>query len=511
MLERFVRAIDAQKAPRSFLILGAWIFLRVFFEGLLEASHRIGYVPFSYKAVIIYFVHYPSFYLSLFLILVIVTALVIREKIQRVGSAFSTCFGIVLFVPVFDWLIGYAYSITYPLRIEPYLLSTFNPLVSMTEYGASPGQRIVFALICILTGIYAYFKTKKIMPAILLFVITYLIIIILGGLPTIIAGNRPENFYVTGGILYSDSQKYAAIFLLLSLGASILYGFLANPDSFRTMLASLRPERALFYGGVGIAGFILSLDKTNMVMRHLFPYLFDRIGIFILGLCLSLGFQGAAGINDFYDTGGDRVTRPRNPLLKNINPHYYLAWTIMLIAYALAFALLLNYVSFLTMLSLIFISLIYSIPPVRLKRIPVISTFILAIAVMLSLAMGYSIRQGADAFKYLPGKLLIPITVSITLGFSMKDLQDIEGDRQCGILSLPIIFAKLFGSAIIPMAAIIALSFLVYPLFIPTTLTGAIIAAFTTAAYTVLVKNPREWLYFIVLYLFGAYLVFSIF
>jgi 4-hydroxybenzoate polyprenyltransferase len=491
------------------LMLFAWMFLRIFFEGILETTHRIGYIPFSYKALVIFFIHYPAFYLSLFLILTIITALITGEPVTRISRTFATCFGITLLVPIIDSLTGGGYVITYPLRIEPYLWGSINPFVSITEYGGSPGQRIVFFFICASLAIYGYIKTRKLLAAVALFITSYLAIILLGGLPTLIAGNVPEQLYITGGILYSDTQKFSALFIILLLGALFGFLFLNHRNNFKLLIASIRLERAFFYGGIGIFGVVLALHQLGVAPKNQFPYLFDWIGFIILWLCLALGFQGAAALNDFFDRRSDNITRTRNPLTKGMSPQYYFCWTVMIIGLSIACSALINYTAFLTVLSLILLSIVYSVPPVRLKRIPVVSSFTLAVATMLAMAVGYSIIAGSAVFDSMPGSIVAPTLIGVTLGFIAKDIKDIEGDRAAHVITLPILFG-MDRTKIrrIPIALMISASYVCYAFFINELLPAALVFAVITFAYTIIARRAHEWFYFIVLYMFGAYIIF---
>jgi len=115
-ITKFLKKLESQSLKNTFLIIFAWIFIRVFFEGIFEAAHTIGYLPFSYKAIVLYFIHYPSFYLSLFLLLVIITSLINGLKIDDVTKTFSFGFGIIILVPLIDWIIGGGYALHNRIR-----------------------------------------------------------------------------------------------------------------------------------------------------------------------------------------------------------------------------------------------------------------------------------------------------------------------------------------------------------------------------------------------------------
>ncbi|UCC12610.1 MAG: UbiA prenyltransferase family protein [candidate division WOR-3 bacterium] len=503
-----VRYVESTGLKRSLLTVIAWICIRVFFEGVFESTHQIGYIPFSYKSLVVYFLHFPLFYISLFLILVIITALITGEHIRRVTGACASGLGLIILVPLIDWFAGGGYTITYPSRIGPYLLGALNPFISIIDYGGSPGQRIILSIICICLALYSYVKTKKIGMGILLFLASYFIIVIFGGLPTIVAGNRPETVFVTGGILYSDTQKFAAIFLLLSIISGGCYMLLFDREKFAMVLRSLRPERALFYAGMGFFGLFLSLHQQGISIFSTFPSLFDTIGIIVMLVGLAAGFQCAAAFNDFYDLAEDSVTRSRNPLVRGLDSTYYTWWTGALCVTAMLCSLLLNYIALLIMITYLAIGVLYSMPPIRFKRIPIVATFVLAAAVILSMALGYSLITGSTALNQMPRSILLPTLIGITLGFMAKDIHDSKADRVSGVYTVPALFVVGKGRLNrMPVAVIIGFSYLCYALFIKELLWGALVFSAATIIYTMMVRTAKEWVYFVLLYLFGGYLV----
>lgn len=510
-LNALLKHVESTGLRRSLSTVMAWIFIRVFFEGVFELTHQIGYIPFSYKALVIYFLHFPLFYINLFLILVIITTLLTGEHIRRVTGACASGFGLIILVPLIDWFAGGGYAITYPSRIGPYLLGALNPFVSIIDYGGSPGQRIILFIICICLALYGYVKTKKISMGILLFLASYFIIVIFGGLPTIVAGNRPETMFVTGGILYSDTQKFTALFLLLSIISGICYMLLFDREKFVLVLRSLRPERALFYAGMGLFGLFLSLHQQGISIFSTFPSLFDTIGIIVMMVSLAAGFQCAAAFNDIHDLSEDRMTRSRNPLVQGLDSRYYSWWTGALCVTALLCALLLNYTAFLIMITYLAIGVLYSMPPIRFKRIPLVATFMLAVAVILSMALGYSLITGSTALNQIPQSILLPTLIGITLGFTAKDIHDTDADRVSGVYTVPALLVVGKGRlGRLPIAVLIGFSYICYALFIQELLWGAIVFSAATIIYSMMVRTTKEWVYFILLYLFGAYLVFML-
>jgi len=291
------------------------IFLRIFFEGIMEAAHSVGYSKFSYRAVLMYFVHFPLFYLTTFLTVTIIISLFLQEKITRVTKIATPGLGLIILVPVIDAICGGGCFITYPSRLESYFLHFLNPVVSLVDIGVSTGQRIVIFLICLLIALYTYIKTANFLKTLLLFFVVYLTILFFGGLTTIIAGNNPESIYIIGGMLKTDTQKFSAIYALLFLIVSLLYFYLLDKKNFRLLITSMRAERMVFYGGLGIAGLILAQPQSGLFYKIDF---FNFLATLFVFFSPGFNFWVVQILNDFFDVQSDKFSRPRNPFLKGI-------------------------------------------------------------------------------------------------------------------------------------------------------------------------------------------------
>ncbi|MEO0129923.1 MAG: UbiA family prenyltransferase [candidate division WOR-3 bacterium] len=173
--------------------------------------------------------------------------------------------------------------------------------------------------------------------------------------------------------------------------------------------------------------------------------------------------------------------------------------------------MILGFTCFLIMFTCILLSIIYSVPPVRIKIVPIVSMFILAVTALLSITMGFSLLYGNRAPDAMPKAIVIPTLLGITFGFIAKDIADIEGDKKSGTVTVPILLLKhnkSFGRLL--LAIFISISYLFFPIFIPETLIGAIIFFLVTLIYTIFIKETKEWFYFLLLYSFSLYLMFII-
>jgi homogentisate phytyltransferase/homogentisate geranylgeranyltransferase len=183
----------------------------------------------------------------------------------------------------------------------------------------------------------------------------------------------------------------------------------------------------------------------------------------------------------------------------------------MLMALALCYAVIINFPASLILYAYLLLGILYSLPPVRLKRIPIVSTVVIAVAVILSIALGFSVYYGGQAINALPAKILLPTLLAVTLGFTAKDIGHIDGDKAHGVITLPVLLYKPGTfSGRLPIAGLVSVSYLIYAFFIPQVITGAVLFGTGTLLYTLFTKRTSELFYFVMLYLFGAYLFYML-
>lgn len=228
-------------------------------------------------------------------------------------------------------------------------------------------------------------------------------------------------------------------------------------------------------------------------------------------LCPAIGFWVLQILNDFFDVKIDEISKKCNPILQGIRKRYYCLSGFSLFLIVITMALILNYQVFLIMSAFFLLGIIYSVPPVRLKRFPIISTFILSVAVILAISSGYSIVFFEKTFERIPDFLIFALLSGITIGFSVKDINHIEGDRKNGVITLPfLLYKKETLSGRLPFSLVLSSSFIFIGIFIPEVLPGSVIAFLVTFFYTFLNREPKEWFYFLILYIFSTYLLLSL-
>jgi hypothetical protein len=169
----------------AFVLILCWIFLRALLEGVFEIPKAIGFESFSYKNFVFHVIHFPFFYIAILIPLITVTSFVCKTKIEHTTRLFSAGLSVIVLVPILDVILsqGRGYLISYPANVFDLFINAFMPWLSK---GSSWGQKIVLLLTCLGVSGYGYLKTRSIIRAVVLFAVTYCIVIFIGGFPLLL-------------------------------------------------------------------------------------------------------------------------------------------------------------------------------------------------------------------------------------------------------------------------------------------------------------------------------------
>lgn len=159
------------------------------------------------------------------------------------------------------------------------------------------------------------------------------------------------------------------------------------------------------------------------------------LGALAYGLCIG-SFNT---LNSIFDVKSDRISKPERPLPSmEISKRDAFIFYLILTTASLIIAYLLNVYLLVSCILVTLFSLLYSIPPIKLKRILYLNTLIVAVCYsLIPISAGWLIFSGLDT---LPWHILTVLTI---LSFGMviaKDIQDITADRIFGVATIPIIY-----------------------------------------------------------------------
>ncbi|XP_057982844.1 homogentisate solanesyltransferase, chloroplastic [Malania oleifera] len=200
----------------------------------------------------------------------------------------------------------------------------------------------------------------------------------------------------------------------------------------------LRPHtiRGTALGSIALVARAL-IENPNLIKWSLLLKAFSGL------LALICGNGYIVGINQIYDIGIDKVNKPYLPIAAG-DLSVRSAWFLVLFFAVTGLLIVgLNFGPFITSLYCLglFLGTIYSVPPLRMKRFPIIAFLI--IATVRGFLLNYGVYYATRAALGLTFEWSSPvafITTFVTL-FALviaitKDLPDVEGDRKFQISTL---------------------------------------------------------------------------
>lgn len=156
------------------------------------------------------------------------------------------------------------------------------------------------------------------------------------------------------------------------------------------------------------------------------------------------------GLNQICDLENDRVNKPHRPL-----PSAALtareAWLFVVVSYVVALALVaaVNRQTLVIYAAAAVATMLYSAPPVRLKRHPVGSSFIIALVrgELLKVAGWAAVATVLSSIE--PWYLGLVYFAFLLGATTTKDFADVEGDRAAGCITLPVRYGAAWSARVI--------------------------------------------------------------
>lgn len=424
------------------------VLLRSFIEGMFEKPHIIGILTNVRMSSWAFLVHFPLFYLSCFLVMLLVIRAVTRTSSIRIAKVLLVMFPVILLAPVIDWLFTGGVKLAYMMKLKyvgTVLLEAFLPWKKVPV--ASPGIRIETFLIFLGVVSYIYSKTRSWFKALGGAVICYGLIILIGGLPAFIiwfgqeflakAGSQVEinrNFVFLQPNCLVDlfDKKLVATYipLLTILGGVFLY--LERRKYAGIFFGSLRGTRYFHYLILLVFGILLG-HRLSGGDLYSFQQPFNYIGIAALFLSLFYGFHSATLLNDVADRACDDVSSPDRPLPSGrLSDQGAVMMALGFLFMSLLGALSINFACFLVVVTCWVNAYLYSMPPFKFKKFLPVSLGMLSFAAYLSMLCGFAAFARVEAPQHLPVRATVAILLYVFLSVNIKDLKDYAGDKAAG-------------------------------------------------------------------------------
>ncbi len=423
-LENIITQLEDSKIPFLYYIL---IFISsLTLRNFLEIFSDTARVPFrlfpetsniffaaSYS-IAISFTHYYVFWLFTFLALAIFFSLLTKTNIIVILKTSFSFSLIITITPLFDLLItkGKGWEIAYA---HPKSIFELLPLPKIL----TPGMWVTALTAAFLTFVYCKIKTHKWTRGLWGVAILYSLLTFLSALPVVIRANHP---------LQIIRVLLIAIFFEL-----IFILFLVNKVHFKAVYKDLRWLRVIHYASMFFFGILISRHALMKSIGANLPSFLLTVIAFILS------WVGATMLNDVEDYKIDLRSNRDRALVNNVfSKSELISCSLWLFLAAAIFALGVNFqTSFFTVL-IIGNSCLYSLPPLRLKRVPIFSKLFIAFSSLALVILGY-LFAGGEILQF-PQVVTWYFIIFVTLAMNLIDLKDFEGDKQAGIKTLPVIF-----------------------------------------------------------------------
>lgn len=511
LLQRLIDTLEQDRTHPILLLVS--LFGIIFIRMILESTV---YIPGKVFGPLNYLLHFNLFYLSLFVCLSVLLQFLTGERILKITRCMVPCMMVIWLAPIVDFAIS-GFGDTTPDRLIyvkgnlAFLMRQFLTFYGdMAEETSVLGLKCEIALILLGIGAYVWIKTKDWVWVVLAVFLAHALIFAHGTIPPALndwIGFRQEHGHAP---FLSAPKARSSLLGMALIGASTLWYRAYHAGRFRALLGNIRPMRLVHYQGMLFLGFYLgTLRFADLIKTYDWTFWAGCLTLCVVVFCV---WMSSVYFNDVADFAGDRLSNPERPLVRgDVSRNHALGLGMLFALTALLFAAMTTWTSLALVIFCQSISIIYSFEPVRLKRIPLVSTFMISAGSLAIVAMGYALVANVSAIAMdestyallagFPTPIAGMILICFTLSFTTKDIKDLDGDRASKIWTLPVLLGSRRGK--ICIGILVSLSYLAVPLILdlPLLFFFSIPAAMVNF---VLINQPRTretWI-FIVYYVY---------
>lgn len=304
--------------------------------------------------------------------------------------------------------------------------------------------------------------------------------------------NTSPQFYGSNMALIDlgFNKIMTGIFIIITFMATAILFFQSHKEKFIAVIKNSRIERILHYLLLIVFGLVLSQVKIiNWV---------DILILILTFISFASAWIFSVCQNDIYDQSIDSISNPKRPLISkklSVQEINFASKIFLVFAFLTAYAAG-NYTLFFVLV-FILIYYIYSIPPLRLKRLSIFNSFLVSIACLSAILSGFFLLNPEKNITSFPLSLILGIIILFTITTNIRDIKDIEGDRASNIKTLPTLLGE--KKAKILLAILIDIFTLAIPWYfnIPILIFPAVITAILLW-YFITSNNYKEWRFFAV-------------
>ena len=444
------------------------IVLRLSIEGALGS-----FSPSTFQAFFVEFSHTFLFFLFAFILFLPLLSFLTKESILHTVNTLLFGFFIILTPPIVDTLLFGQNGFWSFYEFDGFfglILRYFTFFGDTPSIGITTGVRLEVLLVTLGSIVLIYGKTRSLLRSLLGGTLMYSLFFILGTFPswiTLAVQSVSPGFLEVTEISVARlfltpenilSQRLLDIRSILGIKMSLWYALLIllsiavlfwkhRSNHFLALYHNARFPQVFYHGGLVSVGALLAIhfEDLSLPTSH-----FSYLAFLILILSAVFAWLTSVVVNDFYDTQIDTKTNPQRPLITGvIDRPSYRDYGVIFFLTSLLLAALVSAQTLLLVLGYQVCAWVYSAPPFRLKRFPLIATLFAASASMLLLVAGYVSLSGTHSLALLPTHLLLYLLLFLTLMLPLKDFKDIAGDQADGVYTIPVIFGEVWAKRIL--------------------------------------------------------------
>lgn len=424
--EKYVALAQDPKVPFRYFVLTvvAIISLRNFIEVFSDRFSALSF-PLHF--------HYYVFYVCVALNLIFLFSATTGEGIAKTTRLILFSFFFILLTPILDLIIsgGKGFDIAYfsPTRGHGDLLLRYLTLTwwPFEGDGVTIGIKIESSVMLIVSFIYFKFNKVSTLKSLFSVLLFYTALYLYAITPFIIKAMLD----VVGLFEGFNDMLYYKFYLPLMFVFLLMVAWRWNKQYVISIFKDMRPFRQVHALVMFAFGIVLG---PGLVWNQYTP--FDLI---LVALATFWGCLFVIMTNNLEDQEIDQMVNKTRPLVSGAVPrddYQKLAWVAGLLA--LIYAVAVSYHVFFTVLLSMGLYSVYSLPPIKLKRVPFFSKIVIAINSLAYAIMGY-VFAGGEAFEF-PPLVILWFVVFFTAAMNFIDIKDYEGDKQVGIKTLPVIW-----------------------------------------------------------------------
>ncbi|MCK4763245.1 MAG: UbiA family prenyltransferase [Candidatus Aminicenantes bacterium] len=427
--EKVIDALENSQAPFRYFVL-TFLFaaaLRNFLEIFSDE-----YCPITPDN----FLHYDLSYVALAVLLSLLLYKAVKIPVAKILRVVLPSFMILNLPPLIDLLLssGQGYDIAYlsPETHGSLLLRFLTFFGPFGEKGISPGIKIEVALVLVGVFFYIYLKTSRLLRSFVYTLLTYVVIFFYLSFPYIIKAVMG----LMGLEFLHANMQFISFYLSVIFVAGIFLAYAADRELFMLILKDIRPFRLSHYLLMYILGLALA-SQYQPVM----PAQYNPFDLFFIPVAITFAWLFSVITNNLVDYDIDRVSNRDRPLTSGkiaAAPYKKIAWVLFFLA--LLYSGTAHFRAFFFIGLFIGNYFLYSMPPLRLKRIPFFSKLFISLNSLLLVLLGFMTVTGAiDDF---PKALIAYFLIFFTAAINFIDIKDYEGDKRAGIKTLPVLLGE---------------------------------------------------------------------